>query len=834
MFGFNNRKQGTDGFKKCTPSDEEEGSNIDVKIDEISEQVDSLIEKIGAPSKPANETPERTEPAAGGKGAGGIAATVEPAGAVKHEQACEYCGNPVDAMANQTGDRHDTCRKEYRQRDKNSLCVCCGKKHGFKRKKCSKYENYGTPKPVMRKCEYCDESVNPTLNDDKKYHDECRAEWHRRVDNDLCWRCGEEILDPKAEASRFYHDNCDGYEGFGACDQHLDELAGGFQAGAAAAAGGGAAPGAGTTPSPPSVATARRWIAPTTATVPFGQPAAPSPDTGTASTYKSPAFPGPGPRERPKPLSYDSVGGLDKEIKKLREAVELPLLYPDMFTDAGISAPKGILLYGPPGTGKTLLAKTIAVQTGVNFTYVSAPSLLGKWVGDTERWTRKIFKNAIASAPAVIFIDEIDSLGKDRVDADRNYQIDMTEQLLASMDDLEGSQVVVIGATNRPNALDPALRRPGRFDLEIEIGMPDERGRHDILKIHTQNMPLARVNLKRIAKYTHGFTGADIMAVVKEAGMSAIRNITKNNPKGTEPSGKQVRITDRDFERAMKAVRPSMLRDTECAVPDVGWNDIGGLDYVRDAIMEDVEWPSKYPKEYARMGIRTSRGILLHGPPGTGKTMIAKAVAHGIDSNFITVGCPELISKHPGDTEKNIKSLFEKARRARPCVIFFDEIDALLPERRYGIDNNRIVSQILQELDGVVKSEGVILIGATNMVDTIDKAALRPGRFDKIIEIRPPDREGRQSILEVHIGKKPHDGMDFKRLAAMTEGFTGADIAQMVNAASITLLRRHIESKGNGVADLRLTHEAVEGSVLAARHGLNLPAPNYALEMQAP
>ena len=810
MFGFGGNKNGRSagGVEKPMPSHHEEEPDVNANLDEMVDQsnktladvvalhqdVKELHEKIKQDDLPdsiknitattmlnkqAKETQDEVKRITNDKGTGGITATAERAGAVERGRACKYCGKPVVAGANRKGGKHDICSKEYRQRDKNGLCVYCGDKHGIQQKKCSKYENYGTPRLVMRKCEYCHEPVNPTLNEDKKHHDECYAEWKRRMDNDLCWHCGEEILDSKAEGSEYTHRKCKKYERFVARDQSLCVLTGGSQTG-------------------------------------------------------STAIPGAGPRERPQPLSYDNVGGLDKELKKLREAIELPLLHPAMFTDAGISAPKGILLYGQPGTGKTLLAKTIAAQAGVNFTYVAAPSLLGRWVGDTERWTRKIFKDAIANSPAVIFIDEIDVLGKDRVDADRNYQIDMTEQLLASMDHIGDQQVVVIGATNRPHALDPAFRRPGRFDVEIEFGMPDEKGRHDILKIHTRGVPLDRVNLKKIAGLTHGFTGADIMAVVREAGMSAIRNAIRNGSNGSKPSGKRkVRITGMDFEKAMNAVRPSMLRATECAVPDIGWDDIGGLDYVRDTIMEDIEWPRKHPKEYARMGIQTSRGILLHGPPGTGKTMIAKAVANGTDSNFITVGCPELISKRPGDTEKNIKNLFAKARRAKPCVIFFDEIDALLPERRYGIDNNRIVSQILIELDGVGKSDGVILIGATNMLDMIDKAALRPGRFDKIIEIKPPGMEGRRSIMEVHVGKRPHNDMDLKRLAAMADGFTGADIAHAVNAASAALLRRHIESKSKDVANLTLTQEAVEASVLAARQKLNMPPLNYVLGINA-
>ena len=718
--------------------------------------------------------------------AGSIATEAKPAEDAEHKPACEYCGKPVDAGANKSEDKHDICRREYRLREKNSLCVYCGTKHSSRRGQCSTYENYGKVRLVIKKCEYCDKQVNPKLNKDSGQHDECHDEYMRRMDNNLCRKCGEEVLDPKAEGSKRNHRKCEQYEGFKARDQRIDELLNGSQ-------------------------TNETLTASNTAGAPSGASAA----AGTE------------PKPEIKPICFDSVGGLDREIAKLREVVELPLLHPELFKNAGVRPPRGVLLYGPSGTGKTLLASTLATQSGVYFRYVEAPSLQATWVGLTEKWTRDIFNEAKDNAPAIIFIDEIDSLGGNRLNADRNYQINETEQLLSSMDGLASSQVVVIGATNRPHALDPAFRRPGRFDVEIEIGMPDERGRHDILKIHTSDMPLSRVDLKKIARLTHGFAGADIMAVAKAAAMSAIRRTVRHGADGPAlPEDRNVSVTGRDFEKAIEAVGPSILRGAQGAIPDVGWDDIGGLDSVKSTIIEDIEWPRKYSKEYARMGIRASRGILLHGPPGTGKTMIAKAVANSMDSNFITVGCPELISKYPGETERNIRRLFDKARRARPCVIFLDEIDALLPEKRDGIENNRIVSQILIELDGVAKSDGVILVGATNRPDMIDPAAMRPGRFDKILEIKPPDEEGRKSILEVHIGKRPRGDMDFERLAAMTDGFTGADIAHAVNAASVLLLRRCIEANGQ-MKDVKLTHEAMEESILAVRRQRNMPAPSY-------
>ena len=759
------------------------------------------------------------KPAASNKGSGSVATATKQKVTAKRDPVCEYCGKPVDAKSNQTVNRHDICIKEYILRDKNSLCVYCGKRHSNKRMKCGNYENYGTVRPVLKICEYCYKLVNPNLNKDKKEHDECDAEYWRRYKNDLCRSCGEAIIDPKAEGSDRNHRKCDSYEGYGACDQHIDELNAHKPVGSVEPP---EASDSKTTTSPKSPKT-RTTISPPKLTIP-------SINVNTTTTVKSSAKLV-SKKAKPmgiRPVCYNNVGGLDKEIKKMRDVVELPLLRPDLFRKAGIAAPKGVLLYGPSGTGKTLLAKTMASQFGVDFTYVTAPSLQTRLVGDTERLTRKIFDSAIENAPAIIFIDDIDSLGKDRTTAERSFHVDITEQFLSSMDDLDNKQVFVIGATNRPEALDPGFRRPGRFDSEIEIGMPDENGRYDILKIHTANMPLGKVDLKKIARLAHGFTGADIMAVVKAAGMSVIRDIVNNNQEPAQkPKKHQIIITDNDFEKAINDIKPSILRDTERDVPDVKWDDIGGLDSVRNTIMEDVEWPRKYQAEYTIMGIRTSKGILLHGPPGNGKTMIAKAIASGIDSNFITIDCSEIVSKRPGDTEKNIKNLFVKARMAKPCVLFFDEIDTLLAERTRDIDNSRIVSQILVELDGAVKSDGVVLVGATNRIDLIDSAALRPGRFDKIIMIKPPNEEGRKHILEIHVGKKPHGEIDFKRLASMTVGFTGADIAHAVNAASVMILRRHIKSNDSDIKNLALTHKDMEESILATRQKLNLPAPNY-------
>ncbi len=816
MFGLSKKKQKRHEIgaaEQPRPSGKSRTSGAPKKaIIKFAEIDGSDVQTQGKPHKPAADN----------KGSSSVAAAAKPKVVAKRDPVCEYCGKPVDDKASQTGNRHDICIKEYRFRDKNSLCVYCGERHSTNHTKCNKYENYGTVKLVLKNCEYCYKLVNPKLNKKREEHDECDAEYWRRYKNDLCRSCGEEILDPKAEGSDRHHKKCDLYEGYEARDQHINELksiykpSGSVEPPAVSAA---------KTTAPSGSSKARTTVASAT-------PATPPINFNTITPVESSA--GHVPKKvMPmgiKPVCYDNVGGLDKEIKKLREAVELPLLRPDLFRKAGITAPKGVLLYGPSGTGKTLLAKTMASQFGVDFTYVTAPSLQTRWVGDTEKRTRKIFGNAIENAPAIIFIDDIDSLGKDRTTAERSFHIDITEQFLSSMDALDNRQVFVIGATNRPEALDPAFRRPGRFDMEIEIGMPDENGRYDILKIHTASMPLGKVDLKKIARLAHGFTGADIMAVVKAAGMSMIRDIVSNGQgPAQKPKKRQVRVTGSDFEKAINDIKPSILRDTERDVPDVKWDDIGGLDSVRDTIMEDVEWPRKYQAEYALMGIRTSKGILLHGPPGNGKTMIAKAIASGIDSNFITIDCSEIVSKRPGDTEKNIKNLFIKARMAKPCVLFFDEIDALLSKRTRDIDNSRIVSQILVELDGAVKSDGVVLVGATNRLDLIDSAVLRPGRFDKIIMISPPNEEGRKRILEIHVGKKPHGEIDFKRLAFMTAGFTGADIAQAVNTASVMILRRHVKSNDSDIKNLTLTHKDMEESILTTRRKLNLPAPNYVL-----
>ena len=677
------------------------------------------------------------------------------------ESICSYC-HKVIVTEDSIDSVHDACIKEYRFRDKNSLCVYCGENHSSGKKKCSKtYKNYGKPLEHILICEYCNCYINPKLNEYSQYHDECEEEYQKRLNNNMCIYCGEVIIDKVINKYMFHgkcHDDGQKYEGYYAKDQKLNEKS----------------------------------------------------ETVIDNMSEDSMRESKNAVDEIKQINYnDVVGGLDKEIKKLREIIELPLMRPDLFKSAGISTPKGVLLYGPSGTGKTLLAKTMADQYGLHFTYVSAPSLQNKYVGVTERLIREMFENAIANAPSIIFIDEVDSIGKDRSNVDRMYQKDETDQILTAMDDLANNQVVVIGATNHPDMLDPAFRRPGRFDVEIKIGLPDENGRHNILKIHTERMPLNGVNLKRLAKLTHGFTGADIVALATAAGMSSIRGVVQM----PQNKNNKIEITKTDFENALKTIKPSTLRSTDKTVTDVKWDDIGGLDSIKSTIMEDVEWPVKYSQEYIHMGIKPSKGILLHGPPGTGKTMIAKAIANSTESNFITVDCSELISDRPGKTEKNIKNVFEKARTTKPCVLFLDEIDSLLPERTIDVNNNRIVTQILLELDGAVQSDGVILIGATNMPRLIDKAALRPGRFDKVIKVEPPNSVGRENIIKTYVDKKPHDMINCKHLADITDGFTGADIAYVVNTAASSALRRHIRKGTGNVKNLKLVQRDVEDAI---------------------
>ena len=506
-------------------------------------------------------------------------------------------------------------------------------------------------------------------------------------------------------------------------------------------------------------------------------------------------------------ITYEDVGGIKNEVQKVREMIELPLRHPELFDKIGIEAPKGVLLHGPPGTGKTLLAKAVANETNANFYSIGGPEIMSKFYGESEEKLREIFNQAQENAPSIIFIDEIDSIAPKREEVSGDVEKRIVSQLLTLMDGLKArGKVVVIAATNRPNAIDQALRRPGRFDREIEIGIPDEEGRHDILQIHTRGMPLEQdIDLKSYAKVTHGFVGADLEMVAKEAAMRSLRRIIPEiNLKETKiPANvlNKIKITNQDFDDALKDVHPSAMREVLVQKPNIGWNDIGGINNVKEELKEAIEWPLKHADLFTKADIKPPKGILLYGPPGTGKTLLAKAVASTSESNFISIKGPELLSKWVGESEKGIREIFRKARQAAPCVIFFDEIDAIAPRRSgtNGGDSHvteRLVSQMLTEVDGLEDLKGVVIIGATNRPDIIDEALLRPGRFDRLLEIPIPDKDARKQILQIHLKKKPLGAdVNIDKLVDLTDRYTGAEIEALVNAAAIAAVREYVIAK---------------------------------------
>jgi transitional endoplasmic reticulum ATPase len=512
-------------------------------------------------------------------------------------------------------------------------------------------------------------------------------------------------------------------------------------------------------------------------------------------------------REVPK-ITYEDIGGLQEEIRKIREMVELPLKYPELFERLGVEAPKGVLLYGPPGTGKTLLAKAVANETNAAFFSISGPEIMSKFYGESEERLREIFRQAEENAPSIIFIDEIDAIAPKREEVTGEVEKRVVSQLLALMDGLKPrGRVVVIGATNRPNAIDPALRRPGRFDREIEIGVPNKQGRLEILQIHTRGMPLAEdVDLEKIASVTHGFVGADLEALCKEAAMRALRRILPqiDFEKETIPAEilNKITVTMNDFMEALKDVEPSAMREVLVEVPTVKWEDIGGLADVKLELQEAVEWPLKYPEVFEHLDAKPPKGILLYGPPGTGKTLLAKAVANESEANFISVKGPELLSKWVGESERAVREIFRKAKQAAPSIIFFDEIDSIAPVRGGGYGDShvteRVISQLLTEMDGLEELRGVVVIAATNRPDIIDPALLRPGRFDKLLYVPPPDIKARKEILKIHLKKKPlAEDVDIEELARRTEGYTGADLAAVCNTAVMLAIREHIMENKN-------------------------------------
>jgi transitional endoplasmic reticulum ATPase len=499
-------------------------------------------------------------------------------------------------------------------------------------------------------------------------------------------------------------------------------------------------------------------------------------------------------------ITFEDIGDLEEAKMKIREIVELPLKHPELFKRLGIDPPKGVLLHGPPGTGKTLLAKAVATESGANFISINGPEIMSKFYGESEARLREVFKEAEQNAPSIIFIDEIDAIAPHRGEVVGEVEKRVVAQLLALMDGLKSrGQVIVIGATNRPEAIDPALRRPGRFDREIAIGMPDKKARKEILMVHTRNVPLdSNVNLDELAQITHGFTGADIAALVREAGMHALRRFVPkiDLSKGIIPPEilQNLKVTKEDFEAALKEVQPSVLREIMVEVPEIHWEDIGGLEDVKRALREAVELPFKYPELFEQVGIRPTKGILLFGPPGTGKTLLAKAVATESEANFISIRGPELLSKWVGESERGIREVFKKARQSAPCVVFFDEIDAIAPSRGSRIGDSgvtdRMVNQLLTEMDGIQPLKNIVVIGATNRVDILDPALLRPGRFDSIIYIPPPDLESRYQILKVHTRKMPLDNdVNLKEIASLTEGYTGADLEALCKEAGMAAIR---------------------------------------------
>ncbi|MCV0410599.1 CDC48 family AAA ATPase [Nitrosopumilus sp.] len=509
-------------------------------------------------------------------------------------------------------------------------------------------------------------------------------------------------------------------------------------------------------------------------------------------------------------VTYEDIGGLTDEIKKVREMIELPLRHPEIFEKLGIEAPKGVLLYGPPGTGKTLLAKAVANESNAHFISISGPEIMSKFYGESEARLREIFKEAREKSPSIIFVDEIDSIAPKREEVTGEVERRVVSQMLSLMDGLEArGKVIVISATNRPNAIDPALRRPGRFDREIEIKVPDKKGRKDILAIHSRNMPLSDdVNIDKISAVSHGYVGADLEYLCKEAAMKCLRRLLPilnlEEEKIPPETLDKLIVNNDDFLKALIEVTPSGMREVFIENPDVKWDDVGGLEDVKRELQEAVEWPMKYPGLYDKLGHTMPRGILLHGPSGTGKTLLAKAVATQSEANFVSVRGPELLSKWVGESERGIREIFKRARQSAPCVIFFDEIDSIAPIRGAGGETavtERVVSQLLTELDGMENMHGVIVLAATNRADMIDPALLRPGRFDKIIQIPLPDKESRKSILKINAAKIPiiddasdPQHVDIEKIADLTDGLSGADTASIANTAVSLVIHEFLDS----------------------------------------
>ncbi len=525
-------------------------------------------------------------------------------------------------------------------------------------------------------------------------------------------------------------------------------------------------------------------------------------------------------------VAYEDIGGLDRELEQVREMIELPMRHPELFQQLGIEPPKGVLLHGPPGTGKTLIAKAVANEIDAHFQTISGPEIMSKYYGESEEKLREVFDEAEENAPAIVFIDEIDSIAPKRGETQGDVERRVVAQLLSLMDGLEErGDVTVIAATNRVDAIDPALRRGGRFDREIEIGVTEKEGRKEILQVHTRGMPLAdEIDLDAFAESTHGFVGADIESLAKEAAMNALRRVRPEIDLEADEIDAEllesIRVTESDFKAALKGIEPSALREVFVEVPDVTWDQVGGLEDTKERLRETIQWPLDYPEVFESMDLESAKGVLLYGPPGTGKTLLAKAVANEANSNFISVKGPELLNKYVGESEKGVREVFEKARANAPTVVFFDEIDSIAGERGSNMGDSgvgeRVVSQLLTELDGIEELEDVVVVATTNRPDLIDSALLRPGRLDRHVHVPVPDEDARRAILEVHTRNKPlADDVDLDYLASETENFVGADIEALVREATMNATREFInsvdpEEATESVGNVRITAEHFE------------------------
>ena len=525
-------------------------------------------------------------------------------------------------------------------------------------------------------------------------------------------------------------------------------------------------------------------------------------------------------------VAYEDIGGLDEELEQVREMIELPMRHPELFKRLGIEPPKGVLLHGPPGTGKTLIAKAVANEIDASFHTVSGPEIMSKYYGESEEQLREVFEEASENSPAIIFMDELDSIAPKREEAGGDVERRVVAQLLSLMDGLEErGEVVVIGATNRVDAIDPALRRGGRFDREIEIGVPDRDGRKEILQVHTRGMPLAEdIDLDVYAENTHGFVGADLESLAKEAAMHALRRIRPRLDLESDEIDadilESIEVLESDLKAALKGIEPSALREVFVEVPDVTWEDVGGLEETKERLRETIQWPLEYPEVFKELDMAAAKGVMLYGPPGTGKTLLAKAVANEAESNFISIKGPELLNKYVGESEKGVREVFSKARENAPTVVFFDEIDSIATERGKNSGDSgvgeRVVSQLLTELDGLESLEDVVVIATSNRPDLIDSALLRPGRLDRHVHVPVPDEEARRKIFQVHTTKKPlADDVDLDTLARQTEGYVGADIEAVCREASMAASREFIGSVnpdevGESVGNVRVTMEHFE------------------------